>query len=175
MCHPAVGIALGVGQGVSSFIGASNLARAQETAQRNASLAENERLSAEQISLRQQQQEEAQSRSQRLQAADIKARRARARARVIAADAGVGGASLDALMNDLTMQEGRYIASEEQRAAMQDTALTLQLDQSRIASGMNQLRINRPIPQASILESTLEGASSGLNFANAINNLTRTA
>ena len=78
-------------------------------------------------------------------------------------------------MNDLTMQEGRYIASEEQRAAMQDTALTLQLDQSRISSGMNQLRINRPIPQASILESTLDGASSGLNFANAINNLTRTA
>ena len=73
MCHPAVGIALGVGQGVSSFIGARNLARAQETAQRNASLAENERLSAEQISLRQQQQEEAQSRSQRLQAAALKA------------------------------------------------------------------------------------------------------
>ena len=73
------------------------------------------------------------------------------------------------------MQEGRYIASEEQRFAMQSAALDLQLEQAGIASGMNQLRSNRPIDQPSILDSALSGAATGLNFANAMNNLTRTA
>jgi len=173
MCNPAA--IIGVAQGASSFMGARNAANAQEIAQRRASLAENARLSSEQISLRQQQAQEGVARGQRLQAADITARRARAKARIAAGGAGVAGQSVDAVINDLTMQEGRYIASEEQRFAMQSTALDLQLEQAGIASGMNQLRINRPIDQPSILDSALSGAATGLNFANAMSNLTRTA
>lgn len=175
MCNPIAYIALGGVQAASSFIGARNAANAQETVQRRASLAENERLRSEQISLRQQQAQEGVARGQRLQAVDIKARRARARARIAAGGAGVAGQSVDAVINDLTMQEGRYIGSEEQRVAMQSTALDLQLEQGVIASHMNQLRINRPIDQPSFVTAGLEGVQTGLNFANAMSNITRTA
>ena len=173
MCNP-LAFGLGAAQAVSSYAGAQGIARAQEAAQRRASLAENERLRSAQISLRQQQAEQAEARSQRIQESEIRARRARARAMVAAGSAGISGQNLDAVVNDLTMQEGKYLSSEERRAEMQDSGIAIQLEQETIASGMNQLRINRPIEQPSILNSAISGATTGLNFANALGNLTRT-
>ncbi len=170
MCNPAA--IIGVAQGASSFIGARNAAKAQEEAQRRASLAENERLRSEQLSLRQQQAQTAVGRGQRKVSAEIAAREARAKARLAAGHAGISGLSVDAVINNLTRKEGAYISSEDMRAEMQDTALALQLEQGVIASHQNQLRINRPVPQASLLEAGLDGAMTGLNAANIMSRFT---
>ena len=167
MCN--IPLAYGVVSGVTSFIGQSQAASAQERAQARASAAEQERARRENTSLRIREAQEGTARAQRLEAAQLETMEAKARARLVAlTEAGVAGMSLNRITDELTAKGARYAASEERQHKMQQTQTAFDLEESAIRTRMNQLRINQPIQQASLLESGLKGVQAGLSMKQAL-------
>jgi hypothetical protein len=163
MCNP---IAIGVASGLSSYIGQQQIASAQEKAQARASQAEQERARRANTALRVKQAQEGMARSQRKEAAQIQTMEAQARARLIAlTEAGVAGMSLDRITDELTAKQARYEASEERQLKLQEQQTSFELEENALRTHMNQLRINQPIKQASLLESGIEGLQTGLSTA----------
>ncbi len=62
----------------------------------------------------------------------------------------------------LSAKEARYRLSEDRQKAFQTQQAAFSLEEGALRSRMNQLRINQPIKQASLLESGLEGIKAGL-------------
>ena len=165
MCSPlaAVSAIVGGAQTVSSIAGQRQQARMQEQAQRTATQQERQRYLAEVSAMRTQQQQEMIARAQRIQEASRKAMEARATARVSAAESGVSGLSIDALLGDLTRKESEYTFSEQRQAEMLDVSRDIQLSEAGIGFNRNMLRINKPIEQPDYLGSALGGFQSGLS------------
>jgi hypothetical protein len=137
----AVGSTLG-------FIGQRQTARAQ-------------RLIREQTAMRQREaQEQIASLQQRQQIAE-ETRKALARQAVATGEAGVGGASAQAVVNEFTAQEGRYLAALEQQRQFQALNTGLALGDAGMASQRNITAINRPIQQPSFLEGIASIGSAG--------------
>ena len=164
MCEPiSAAVALGVAQGGMSYIGQQQAARAQAKAQRNATIAEQQRNLQEMSAMRIAERQEQVAAAQRIQQSAKKAREARATARVSASEAGVAGISVDALINDLTRQQAEYDFSIQQQLDFSRTNTGLALRDAQQRSRMNLLSINRPIEQPSLLGAALDGASTALS------------
>lgn len=142
-------------------------AAAQAKAQRNATIAEQQRLLQEMTSMRLQEQQENIAAAQRVQVASKKAEEAKATARVSAGEAGVAGLSIDALINDLSREEAEYRYSVTQQQEFTNVNRDLQMRDAQLGSTMNLLRINKPIQQPDFLGSAIRGASTGLSIARA--------
>jgi hypothetical protein len=112
MCHPAaipiVTAAVGIGQAALGYSGARRQAKQQAAFQAQAAAAERQRFIQEQTSIRMRQAQEQEAVGRELEQVSRKSREALARARVSAGEAGVAGASVQALMDDYTRQEGAY-------------------------------------------------------------------
>ena len=164
MCDPVTAsVALGAAQGGMQFMGQQQAARAQEKAQRNATIAEQQRYLQQVSAQRLAERQETVAAAQAIQRAATKSREARATARVSAGEAGVAGVSVDSLINDLTRKQAEYNFSVQQQMEFTGVNRSLGLQDAAQRSRMNLLSINRPIPQPNLAGSVISGISTGLS------------
>lgn len=180
MCFPAIGAALApaAGAGMQTLIGASVVsgfaapvvsyvgqrqqARAQARYQAQAAAAERQRFLQEQTSLRMRQAQEQEAVGRELEQVSRKSQEALARARVSAGEAGVAGASVQALMDDYTRQEAGYRAALLRQQELGAVGTGLGLEQAGFATQQRQIGIRQPISRPSLLTTGLQSLSGGL-------------
>jgi len=168
MCDP-VSIGLGILQAGSTIQGQRQQAQAQEQAQRNATIAEQQRHLTEMSASRLKERQEKVAAAQRIQQSTTKAREARATARVSAGESGVAGLSVNALINDMTRKEAEFSFSVQQQMQFANINRQLGFEDGANRSRMNLLSINKPIAQPNYLGAALGGASTGLSAYSAFN------
>jgi hypothetical protein len=157
---------MGIASAVSSFAGQQAAASAQEKAQAQASAAEQVRAQRANTSMRVRESQENIARSQRKEGAQLQTMEAKSRARLVAlTEAGVAGMSLERITDQLTAKEATYSASEERQRQLQQQQTQFSMEEGAIRSRMNQLRINQPIKQASLLESGITGMRTAMATA----------
>jgi len=165
MCLPAVPYVVGGLTAITSYAGQRAAANAQEKAQERASEAEQIRAGKANTAVRLRQAQESIARAQRKDAAQIKGMAAKSSTTLSAlTEGGVGGRTLDMLERDLAAQEARYQFSEDRQTNLQATQSAFTLEEEASRTMMNQLRINRPIRQASLLQSGLQGLQTGMSM-----------
>jgi len=181
MCFPAIGLALGasaanataVGLGATmaavgvassglQFAGQRQQAKAQARYQAQASAAERKRFQQEQTSMRMRQAQEQEAVGRELEQVSRKSQAALARARVSAGEAGVAGASVQALMDDYMRQEAGYRAATLRQQELSGISTAMGLEQAGFATQQRQIGINQPINRPSALGATLGAIQSGL-------------
>ena len=163
MCNPIV---MAVASAASSYAGQRAAANAQEQAQSQASAAEQVRAQRANTAIQVRAGQENIARSQRKEAAQLQTMEAKSRARLVAlTEAGVAGMSLTRITDQLTAKEAKYSASEERQRQLQQQQTQFSMEEGAIRSRMNQLRINQPIKQASLLESGLQGMQTAMQTA----------
>tara|TARA_A200000159_G_scaffold156108_1_gene170646 strand:+ start:1284 stop:1940 length:657 start_codon:yes stop_codon:yes gene_type:complete len=170
MCFPALAAALPYiagGLGVASvgvqYAGARQQAKTQARYQAQAASAERQRFAQEQTSLRMRQAQEQEAVGRELEQVSRKSQQALARARVSAGEAGVAGASVQALMDDYTRQEAGYRAALLRQQELGAVATGMGLEQAGFATQQRQIGINRPISRPSGLAAGLGALSAGLS------------
>ena len=164
MCDPisASLVAASVGSNIAGFVGARQQAKQQAAYQAQAAAAERQRFLQEQTSLRMRQAQEQEAVGRELEQVSKKSQEALARARVSAGEAGVAGASVQALMDDYVRQEGGYRAALLRQQELGQVATGLQLEQAGFATQQRQIGINRPIARPDFLTTALSTATSAL-------------
>lgn len=168
----AASAAIGGLTAATSFAGQKAAADAQEKAQAEASAAEQIRAGKANTAARLRQAQENIARAQRKEAAQIKGMDANAKARLVAlTESGVGGQSLIATLGAMKAKQARYSFSETQQERMQEQQRDIMLEEESMRTRMNQLRINQPIKQASLLQAGLQGVKSGLSTAQTLQSL----
>lgn len=169
MCLPVI---VGAATAATSYAGQKAAADAQEKAQAEASAAEQIRAGKANTAVRLRQAQENMARAQRKEAAQIKGMDAKSKTKLIAlTEGGVAGRTLDMLVQDLTAEEARYEFSEDRQKDLQATQAGLRLEEEASRTRMNQLRINQPIRQASIVQAGLQGLQAGMGMAQATQGL----
>jgi len=168
MCEP-ISIITGIATAATSYSGQRAAANAQEKAQAQASDAEQIRAGKANTAVRLRQAQESIARAQRKDAAQIKGMAAKSSTTLSAlTEGGVAGRTLDMLERDLAAQEARYQFSEDRQTNLQATQSAFTLEEEASRTMMNQLRINRPIKQASLLSSGLQGLRTGMSMSQAM-------
>jgi len=168
MCSPTLVIAgISAATGIASagvgYAGARRQAKTQAAYQAQAAAAERQRFAQEQTSLRMRQAQEQEAVGRELEQVSRKSQQALARARVSAGEAGVAGASVQALMDDYTRQEAGYRAALLRQQEMGALATGMGLEQAGFATMQRQIGINRPISRPSGLAAGLGALSAGLS------------
>jgi hypothetical protein len=167
MCNPAaigaIGAIAGVGSSAASYFGQRQQAKQQAAYQAQAAAAERQRALQEQSSMRMRQAQEQEATARELEQVSIKSREALARARVSAGEAGVAGASVQALMDDYTRQEAGYRAAALRQQELGGIGTGLALEQAGLASRQRLIGINQPIDKPSPISALLGAVSGGLS------------
>ena len=162
MCYPMLLAGLAVAAGGAQYIGQRRMAKQQAAYQAQAAAAERQRFMQEQTSLRMRQAQEQEAVGRELEQVSRKSQAALARARVSAGEAGVAGASVQALMDDYTRQEAGYRAALLRQQEMGALATGMGLEQAGFATMQRQIGINRPVSKPSALVAGLQTISGGL-------------
>ena len=180
MCFPLIGAALapaatagmqtligasvvsGVASPLVGYMGQRQQAKQQAAFQAQAAAAERQRFMQEQTSIRMRQAQEQEAVGRELEQVSKKSQEALARARVSAGEAGVAGASVQALMDDYVRQEAGYRAATLRQQELGGVATGLGLEQAGFATQQRQIGINRPIARPSFLTAGLQSLSGGL-------------
>ena len=165
MCHPAALAVIGGLQAGMQFVGQRQQARAQARYQAQAAAAERQRFLQEQTSMRMRQAQEQEAVGRELEQVSKKSQAALARARVSAGEAGVAGASVQALMDDYMRQEAGYRAATLRQQELGGIATGMGLEQAGFATQQRQIGINQPIDRPSFLSGALGVASGALGGA----------
>ena len=181
MCFPLIGAAIApaASAGMQALIGASVVsgfasplvsyagqrkqAKQQAAYQAQASAAERQRFLQEQTSIRMRQAQEQEAVGRELEQVSQKSQAALARAKVSAGEAGVAGASVQALMDDYTRQEGAYRSALLRQQELGQVATAMGLEQAGFATTQRQIGINQPISRPSFLTAGLQSLSGGLS------------
>ena len=168
MCSPtlaitAISTAASVGQSIAGYMGQRRMAQQQAAYQAQAAAAERQRFQQEQTSMRMRQAQEQEAVGRELEQVSRKSQAALARARVSAGEAGVAGASVQALMDDYMRQEGGYRAALLRQQELAGVATGLGLEQAGFATQQRQIGIDRPIDRPSLLTAGLGAVSGGLS------------
>ena len=165
MCDPisATAVAAAVGSNIAQFAGARQQAKAQAAYQAQAAAAERQRSLQEQTSMRMRQAQEQEATARELEQVSRKSREALSRARVSAGEAGVAGASVQALMDDYTRQEAGYRAAVLRQQELGALGTGLGLEQAGLASQQRLIGIRQPISQPSLLTAGLGAIQRGLS------------
>ena len=170
MCFPAIAAALpaisaglGAGSAILGYAGQRQQAKAQAAYQAQSAAAERQRALQEQTSIRMRQAQEQEATARELEQVSRKSQEALARARVSAGEAGVAGASVQALMDDYTRQEAGYRAATLRQQEMSALGTQLGLEQAGLASQQRLISINQPIDKPSFLTAGLGAISGGLS------------
>ena len=169
MCFPAIAPALpailgglGVAQTGLQYVGARQQAKQQARFQAQAQAAERQRFLQEQTSLRMRQAQEQEAVGRELEQVSRKSQAALARARVSAGEAGVAGASVQALMDDYMRQEAGYRSALARQQELGAVGTGMQLEQAGFATQQRQIGLSQPIDRPSPLGAVLGAVSSGL-------------
>jgi len=186
MCFPAIGAAIvgakaaagmsalqlgmvgastvaGVASPLVSYAGQRQQARQQARYQAQAQAAERQRFLQEQTSLRMRQAQEQEAVGRELEQVSKKSQAALARARVSAGEAGVAGASVQALMDDYMRQEAGYRSALARQQELGEIGTGMQLEQAGFATQQRQIGINQPINRPNILTAGLSALQGGLS------------
>ena len=170
MCFPAIVAALpaitaaaSAGSAIVSYAGQRRQAKQQAAFQAQSAAAERQRALQEQTSLRMRQAQEQEATARELEQVSRKSRQALARARVSAGEAGVAGASVQALMDDYTRQEAGYRAAVTRQQELSALGTQLGLEQAGLASQQRLISIQQPIARPSFLQAGLGAISGGLS------------
>ena len=165
MCDPIsiTAVTAAVGSNIAQFAGARQQAKAQAAYQAQSAAAERQRALQEQSSIRMRQAQEQEATARELEQVSRKSQEALARARVSAGEAGVAGASVQALMDDYTRQEAGYRAATLRQQELRGVGTQLGLEQAGLASQQRLISINQPIDRPSLLTAGLGAISSGLS------------
>ena len=179
MCFPLIGAALapaatagmqtliasvvsGFASPLVGYMGQRQQAKQQAAYQAQAAAAERQRFMQEQTSIRMRQAQEQEAVGRELEQVSQKSQEALARSRVSAGEAGVAGASVQALMDDYVRQEAGYRAATLRQQELGQVATGLGLEQAGFATQQRQIGINRPIARPSFLTAGLQSLSGGL-------------
>ena len=154
--------AVGVASAGMQFAGQRQQAKQQAAYQAQAAAAERQRFLQEQTSIRMRQAQEQEAVGRELEQVSKKSQEALARARVSAGEAGVAGASVQALMDDYVRQEGGYRAALLRQQELSGVGTGLQLEQAGFGTQQRQIGINRPINRPSGLVASLSAFQQGL-------------
>ena len=171
----AAGLALGALSSGAQAIGARQQAQMQYQAarqqaemqrryQEQAAAAERQRAQQEQSSMRMRQAQEQEAVGRELEQVSRKSQAALARARVSAGEAGVAGASVQALMDDYMRQEAGYRSALLRQQEMGALATGLGLEQAGFATQQRQIGINQPINRPNPLAIALQGIQTGMSM-----------
>ena len=165
MCLPlaAVGAIAGVASAGLSYMGQRQQARQQARYQAQAAAAERQRFLQEQTSLRMRQAQEQEAVGRELEQVSRKSQAALARARVSAGEAGVAGASVQALMDDYMRQEAGYRSALARQQELGAIGTGLGLEQAGFATQPRMIGLSQPIDRPSPLGAVLGGIQSGLS------------
>ena len=170
MCFPAIAAALpaisaglGAGSAILGYAGQRQQAKQQAAYQAQSAAAERQRALQEQSSIRMRQAQEQEATARELEQVSRKSQEALARARVSAGEAGVAGASVQALMDDYTRQEAGYRAATLRQQELRGVGTQLGLEQAGLASQQRLISINQPIARPSFLTAGLGAISGGLS------------
>ena len=167
MCSPSLaiaGISAGIGA-VSSglqFAGQRQQAKAQAQYQKQAQAAERQRFQQEQTSMRMRQAQEQEAVGRELEQVSKKSQAALARARVSAGEAGVAGASVQALMDDYMRQEAGYRSALLRQQELGALGTGLGLEQAGFATQQRMISLSQPIDRPSGLGAILGATQRGL-------------
>jgi len=163
MCHPA---ALAVVSGLQvglQFAGQQRQAKQQEAYQRQAQAAERQRFQQEQTSMRMRQAQEQEAVGRELEQVSRKSQAALARARVAAGEAGVAGASVQALMDDYMRQEAGYRSALLRQQEMGALSTGLGLEQAGFATQQRMIGLSQPIEKPSPLGALMQAGQQAIS------------
>jgi hypothetical protein len=186
MCVPAIGAAIvgakaaagmsagalalvsattvaGIASPLVSYAGQRKQAKAQAQYQKQAQAAERQRFQQEQTSMRMRQAQEREAVGRELEQVSRKSQAALARARVAAGEAGVAGASVQALMDDYMRQEAGYRAAILRQQELGSISTGLGLEQAGFATQQRMIGLSQPIEKPSFLTAGLSALSGGLS------------
>jgi hypothetical protein len=163
MCDP-VSIAVAVGSSLAQYVGQRQQAKAQQRHQAQAAAAERQRFLQEQTSLRMRQAQEQEAVGRELEQVSRKSQAALARARVSAGEAGVAGASVQALMDDYMRQEAGYRSALLRQQELGGVSTAMGLEQAGFATMQRQIGINQPINRPNPLAIAMQGIQTGMSM-----------
>ena len=178
MCNPAAfAVMFGLQAGAQvagqqqqakmQYQAAKQQAEMQRRYQEQAAAAERQRAQQEQSSMRMRQAQEQEAVGRELEQVSRKSQAALARARVAAGEAGVAGASVQALMGDYMRQEAGYRAALLRQQELGAIGTGLGLEQAGLASQQRLIGIRQPIaepvkPRGLGIQDVLSVASSAM-------------
>lgn len=160
MCEPTTLMALSLAASAAGLAGQAQQARQQQRYQAQAAEAERQRFIQEQSAMRMRQAQEQEAMNAELGDIALKSREALSRAGVSAGEAGVSGASVDALLDDYTRQEADYRVALTRQQELQNINTGLALTDAGFRTTNNQIGINKPINKPNYLSAALGAASS---------------
>lgn len=160
-------IALGGATAAHSVGVQRNAIKTQRKVQENASIQERKRYLNEVSQTRQRQRQEQIAAAMKIREGQVQAMEAKATAFTSAGQSGVSGLSVDAILGDLSRQEGQYNFNIKQQLEFQQAATENILETAGLGFTSNMLRINKPIPKVDYFGAVLEGAQTGMSFYSA--------
>lgn len=165
MCEPITitSIVMGAATAISSTISQKQAADAQEESQERASKAELDRVASMQSSMRLKERQEKLQAAQKLSVNRRNLTSALATATTASGETGVGGSSVNLVMDDMTRAGAEYGNSIRQNLEFADKSRQFQFDNVANQSIANLININQPIAQVDYFGNLLKGASTGLS------------
>ena len=163
MCSIAAATAIiSVASTAVSFAGQRQQARQQARYQAQAAAAERQRFLQEQTSLRMRQAQEQEAVGRELEQVSRKSQAALARARVSAGEAGVAGASVQALMDDYMRQEAGYRSALLRQQELGGIGTGLGLEQAGFATQQRMVGLSQPIDRPSALGALMQAGQQAM-------------
>jgi len=160
---PLISAGVGAASAGLQYAGQRQQAKQQAAYQAQSAAAERQRALQEQTSIRMRQAQEQEATARELEQVSRKSQEALARARVSAGEAGVAGASVQALMDDYTRQEAGYRSALARQQELSAVGTQLGLEQAGLASQQRLISIQQPIDRPSFLTAGLGAISGGLS------------
>jgi len=163
MCDITLAVAaISAASAGAGYVGQRQQAKQQRGYQAQASAAERQRFLQEQSAIRMRQAQEQEATDRELSDITLKSREAISRARTSAGEAGVAGASVDALMDDYARQAADYSSRLLRQQELLNVNTGLALTDAGYRTQNNLIGINRPVSQPEFLEGMLGTAASAL-------------
>ena len=147
----------------ASHIGQRQQASAQANYQQQLMAAEQQRQQQAETNLRLRQQDEQEARSRELAKVSQEARAMASRNITAAGEAGISGASVDALLAEGTRRELDFYESLDRQGQLQDTAYSREIAAGRAGSEMRIQDINRPVSRPSFANLAIDLAGAGMS------------
>jgi len=147
---------------IASYSGQRQAASAQTRYQQQLMAAERERQQQAETNLRMRQQDEQEARARELAKVSQEARAMASRNIVAAGEAGISGASVDALLAEGTRRELDFYESMARQGQLQNTAYEREIEAGRTGSAMRILDINRPVSRPSFANLAIDLAGAGM-------------
>ena len=147
----------------SSYSGQRQAASAQDRYQRQLMAAEQSRQKEAETHLRMRQQDEQESRARELAKVSQEARAIAARNITASGEAGVSGASVDALLAEGTRKELDFYETLNRQGQIQSTAYDREIEAGRKGSRMRMLDFNRPITRPSFANLLIDAGRAGFS------------